>query len=114
MTAPTATSRAEVEEIQGEIRTTTSRLRERVAERGTAPNARIKVLTGRDGDREISWDKGKSEDVSDARSTFDNYVKRLGYKAFAVDPATGGQGQQIKEFDPTLEKILLTPALQGG
>lgn len=84
----------------------------------TAPTAtkrgRMKVLTAPDGDREVTWDKGKPDEVDDARATFDNHVKKKGNNAYAWDPSTGRQGQQIKEFDPNLEKIILTPALQGG
>jgi len=91
----------------------TSRLRERVRARDTKPTSVIKVLTARHGDRKVEWDKGKKEDVEDARATFDQYVKKMGYKAFALD-GQGNKGREIKEFDPNVESMLLTPQLRGG
>ena len=81
-----------------------------------APSKRqvMKILTKRDGDREVTWDKGKEQEVKDAQASFDNHVKKQGYKAYAIDPSTGGKGQEIKEFDPNLEKIILVPQMRGG
>jgi hypothetical protein len=74
----------------------------------------MKVLTARDGDREVTWDAGKKEDVESARADFDRY-RQLGYKAYEMDPKTRkSKGGELKTFDPSIEYMILIPQMQGG
>lgn len=74
----------------------------------------MKVLDRKLGDRRISWDKGKPAEVEDARSSFDYLVREKKYFAYVLDDATNKKGKQVREFDPTLENLILTPPLVGG
>lgn len=59
-----------------------------------------------------SWDPANADEVAHARSTFDLF-RGKGYLAYRVTGA-GGQGEQLREFDPQAREIVLTPALRGG
>lgn len=74
----------------------------------------MKVLDRKLGDRQISWDKGKPKEIEDARSSFDFLVKQQKYFAYEVDPMNNKKGKQVREFDPSLESLILTPPLVGG
>lgn len=66
-----------------------------------------------EGDVKVEWEPGKHQEEEAARSTFDNMTQNKGYAAFRTD-ARGQRGQQIREFDPSAERILLVPPMQGG
>jgi hypothetical protein len=70
------------------------------------------AVMDRSGDLKVMWDSDKEDEVDAARSQFDALLKK-GYAAFKVDKK-GGQGEQIKKFDPTAEKLIMVPALAGG
>lgn len=72
----------------------------------------MKIASAREGDRRISWDKGKKHEVEDAKATFDNHVKQGGYLAYRVED--GKKGTQIRDFDPAAEEIILVPQMVGG
>lgn len=67
---------------------------------------------GRNGHSVATWDEALPETVTEARVIFDEKTKNEGFAAFrtiATGPAT-----QIREFDPTAERIVLTTPHQGG
>lgn len=64
------------------------------------------------GHTEVKWDQNKDVEVQGARAQFDLLVGK-GYSAFKLK-SDGTQGEQIREFDPTAERILLAPAMRGG
>ena len=65
------------------------------------------------GDTKIMWDSDKEEEVETARSTFEKLVGK-GYAAFKVKNEKGDKGEQIRKFDPCLERMILIPQLRGG
>lgn len=73
----------------------------------------IKVLDKSLGDKPITWDKGKPDEVDAARAEFDFFVKERGYTAYKVGRG-GKPGEHIRSFDPTLEEVVLVPQKQGG
>ena len=64
------------------------------------------------GDTKLMWDSDRSDEVSTARRTFGD-LKKKGYVAFRVDPG-GERGVLMSDFDPSAQKMILTPPLSGG
>jgi hypothetical protein len=67
----------------------------------------------RTGDTRVMWDKGNADEVATARKTFQD-LTRKGYMAYRATGKRGDQGEQIREFDPDAERIILVKPLQGG
>lgn len=67
---------------------------------------------GTSGDTKLVWDSQQDDEVANAKRTF-NDLKKKGYAAFAVGPK-GKQAEQIKEFDPDAESLIMVPAIAGG
>lgn len=65
------------------------------------------------GDLKVIWDSSKSEEVKAAKTQFDELTKK-GYMAYKVTGKEGTKGEQIREFDPDAERLILAPALRGG
>jgi hypothetical protein len=72
----------------------------------------IKGLSPEHGDARREWDKGKPEEVEDARASFDHF-KQLGYKLYELD-ASGKQGKEMKTFDPNAERLIAVKQMAGG
>ena len=70
------------------------------------------AILGREGDTKVMWDPSNRDEVGVARRTFSD-LKKKGFSAFRVMP-DGEQGEQVREFNPEDEKIIMVPALQGG
>jgi hypothetical protein len=64
------------------------------------------------GDTRLQWDQKNVDEVHAARERFDEFKKK-GYAAFKVN-RRGSQGEQIDEFDPAEERIILIPPMVGG
>lgn len=64
------------------------------------------------GDSRTIWNPENQDEVDAAKEMF-NRLKRKGYLAYKVDE-TGGKGEQIREFDPTAGRIIMSPQLVGG
>lgn len=64
------------------------------------------------GDTRIEWDSDKPVEVEVAKATFEKAMDK-GMLAFKMKK-NGNKGEQIHEFDPDTERILLVPAIQGG
>lgn len=64
------------------------------------------------GHTEVSWNADNAAEVEVARTAFDELTKK-GYQAFKVTDR-GGQGERMRSFDASAEKILMVPQLKGG
>jgi hypothetical protein len=64
------------------------------------------------GDTKLIWDPANVDEVAAARTTFDS-LKAKGFIAYRV-AAGGEKGTVLSQFDKSAEKIIMTPALQGG
>jgi hypothetical protein len=71
------------------------------------------AVMGREGDTKITWDAANRDEVEMARDQFNAYTKR-GFTAFRTQGPDGGQGEQMKTFDPKAERIIFVPRLVGG
>lgn len=64
------------------------------------------------GDSRFMWSRSTPAEVDAARAQFDS-LRAKGYLAYTVR-GDGGKGEVIREFDPSLERIIMTPPLAGG
>ena len=67
----------------------------------------------RTGDTKYVWDRNNETDVAVARAAF-NEAKKRGHIAFKVDKEGNKTAEQITEFDPNLERIIMAPPMRGG
>jgi hypothetical protein len=65
------------------------------------------------GDTKIMWSKDNDDEIEVARNAFDK-MKKKGYTAFRVVGKAGEPGEQMKDFDPTAERIIFTKPQAGG
>lgn len=85
---------------------------ERMMDAAVATKGSMDIL-GPNGHTEVTWHQGNDEEVAAARATFEAMTSR-GYQAFRPGPQKGERGGRITTFDPSVERMLLFPALQGG
>lgn len=71
------------------------------------------AVMGQEGDTKVLWDPNNTDEVDNARATFDRMVGGKKYLAFAVK-SDGDKGNQLREFDPQAGKIILVPPMVGG
>lgn len=64
------------------------------------------------GDLKVIWDSKNVDEVAAARDQFNNLLKK-GFLAFSVKQ-NGEAKEQIHEFDPDAEKLIMVPAVVGG
>ena len=64
------------------------------------------------GDTKTIWDSDNPAEVAVAERTFKEF-KDKGFAAFSVTKK-GDKDEQIKKFDPELEKIIFVPPIVGG
>ena len=69
-------------------------------------------IIGREGDTKVVWNARDADEVEAARAQFDMLRERR-FLAFAVND-TGDKGEQITEFDPLAQKLILAPPMAGG
>lgn len=67
----------------------------------------------RSGDTRVMWDRKNKAEVAAARAQFDA-LRKDGYLAYKAKGKDGHQGEQIREFDPKAERIILVRPLVGG
>lgn len=72
----------------------------------------IEVM-GSVGDTKIIFDRNNPIEVDNARTMFNNLVGK-GYLAFKVSGKNGDPADQIREFDPSVDRYILTPPMVGG
>jgi hypothetical protein len=64
------------------------------------------------GHKQLKWNTDKWDEVAAAKETFDNLVEK-GYSAFASKKRMEAK-HTIKEFDPTMEEMVMVPRTVGG
>lgn len=64
------------------------------------------------GDTKITWDEENEHEVANARRMFDDLLSK-GFLAYSVK-TDATKGKQVTKFDPTLEKLILSPQFKGG
>jgi len=64
------------------------------------------------GHKELKWNMDRLEEIAVAKSTFDKLVKE-GYSAFGTHTKSEPR-HAIKEFDPTMEDVVMVPRIVGG
>lgn len=65
------------------------------------------------GDQKVMWDSAQADEVDAARETFTR-LRKAGYLAYKAEGRKGERGEQIREFDPEAERIILVKPHQGG
>lgn len=73
----------------------------------------LRILDPLAGDTRLIWNKDDADEVANAKRTFDELVGKKGRLAYKVKDK-GEQGEQISEFDPDAEKIIIAPRMKGG
>ena len=71
------------------------------------------AVMGRAGDVKVIWDRTKPDEVENTRESF-NRMRKKGYLAWSVKGKDGQKDEQITEFDPDAERIILAPPMRGG
>jgi hypothetical protein len=69
-------------------------------------------IMDRSGHKQLKWDTDKLDEIEVAKETFDTLVKR-GYSAFGSKTKMEAK-HTIKEFDPTMEELIMVPRTVGG
>lgn len=64
------------------------------------------------GHKQLKWKMDSVDEISVAKQTFDTLVKE-GYTAFGSHAKTEAK-QAVKEFDPTMEDVVMVPRTVGG
>jgi hypothetical protein len=64
------------------------------------------------GDSRMQWDQNSPDQVAAARRRFEE-LKARGYVGHRVD-ASGAMSEEIRDFDPTAERIIMNKRLVGG
>lgn len=84
-----------------------------MSEQATMEPRRHEMATmGGEGDVKLIWDPAKPDEVEVAKNTFDKLLGK-GYKAFLVKKK-GEQGEEVKTFDASYEKLIMVPRMVGG
>jgi hypothetical protein len=69
-------------------------------------------IMDRSGHKELKWDTAKLDEVLVARQTFDAFMKK-GYTAFGSKEKAEAK-RLVREFDPTMEELVIVPKTVGG
>lgn len=74
----------------------------------------MRIMAAAKGDDKLIWDSDDLIGINVAKKEFEAKLKQ-GYLAFKSEDI-GGQkrGEQIYEFDPNYERIILAPPMRGG
>ena len=64
------------------------------------------------GHTELKWHTEKADELDTVKETFDRLVAQ-GYTAFGSEKSTEAK-HVIKEFDPTMEEVVMVPRIVGG
>jgi hypothetical protein len=71
------------------------------------------AILGEEGDTKIVWNKDNEHEVENARRSF-NDLRKKGFMTYSVEGKKGEKKEQIHEFDPDAERIIMSPPLVGG
>jgi hypothetical protein len=69
-------------------------------------------IMDRSGHKQVKWNTDKLDEIAVAKDTFDTLVKE-GYSAFGSKTKMEAK-HTIKEFDPTMEELVMVPKVVGG
>ncbi|TFW10311.1 hypothetical protein E4K72_01565 [Oxalobacteraceae bacterium OM1] len=69
-------------------------------------------IMDRSGHKELTWDTEKLEEILEAQQTFDALMRK-GYTAFGSKDKAETK-RLVREFDPTMEEMVLVPKTVGG
>ncbi|NEX60520.1 hypothetical protein [Noviherbaspirillum galbum] len=69
-------------------------------------------IMDRSGHKQLTWDTAKLDEILNAQETFDELVKN-GYTAFGSTTKAEAK-HSMKEFDPTMEELVMVPKTVGG
>lgn len=81
--------------------------------RDRKPTDHEMAIMGQSGDTKLIWDKDNEIEVANAKRSFDD-LRSKGFLAFKVIGKSGEKGEQITEFDPNSERLILVPPMRGG
>lgn len=70
-------------------------------------------ILNKDGDTLVQWDSQDPDSVKNAQSAF-NEMSAQGYTAFVVDSKGVTTKAVLSKFDPSVERIIMVPSVQGG
>lgn len=73
----------------------------------------LQIMSPTQGDEVIEWDTADEQSVNKARVKFAKKLAK-GMIAYTEKVIEKVETVQIDEFDPSLEKIVMRPALAGG
>ena len=85
----------------------------RITKRPVAQKSELAILH-HTGDTKVMWSKDNPDEVEAARRQFEYLVNEKKYTAWRVTGKDGKKDEQIREFDPDAERIILSPPVQGG
>jgi hypothetical protein len=69
----------------------------------------FRVMTPQDGDKRIIWDNRSSDQIREAKQTFDELIAK-GLVPYKVEPSTGRASVEVmEEFDPYAEEVIFLP-----
>lgn len=74
----------------------------------------LKVMTPKDGDRPLAWDKDDEKSVKKAEKEFYKLLKK-GYRIYRVERKPTRTGTPVTEFDPYYDdEYIATSPMSGG
>jgi len=65
------------------------------------------------GDTKLMWDPNNKSETDHAKETFNKFVKTNRYLAYKTDK-NGDKSEQIREFDPSISRMILVAPMAGG
>ena len=71
------------------------------------------TLMDETGDTKATWNADNPDEVETARRTFTD-LKKKGYTAFRVFARDGSRAEEMREFDPAAEAVIMMPRMAGG
>ena len=73
----------------------------------------LRILDKDAGDLKVIWNPDNEDEVQAAQEQFDA-LRNKGYMAWNVGKLGRKTDNEIKEFDPDLEKMIITPPVKKG
>jgi hypothetical protein len=70
-------------------------------------------ILGRQGDNQVIWDPQNALQTEAVRAAFNGKIAD-GFTAFRVGPGGLNDAEQLAEFDPHAQRIVLVPQIVGG
>ncbi len=77
------------------------------------PTQSIMCRINETGDKKTIWDRTNPVEVEVAKAEYDLFKKK-GYMAYRVEGKDGRKGTVMDGFEPSAERIIFAPPMQGG